>query len=238
LQYDVQIELPIEKAKAPKATIDPVFDVVDRDAIKALQRSQVFWVGDFYNKNLASKMRKMIAELMILHGQNRDVAGRELERMLTGRFSTIELPSGWKGSARAYWESTAANIATTARAQGQVRSFSKLGVEYYEIVNPIDERTCEVCSHMDGKVFRTDAGMGLANAIVGAKSPAAVKDTKPWLGTSALRAISPKAGLGSFKDSKALHGSGQSLPPFHFRCRCTVDVTEEPPGWASDVEDL
>lgn len=243
LQYDMPIELPVEKArrkrpKAPTLAIEPAFDVVDRAAIKALQRSQTFWIGDFYNRNLSTAIRRTISEVMIVNGQHRRVAGPALERALTDRFNTIELPSGWRGSSRAYWESTAANVATTARAQGAVRSFKQTNVEYYEIVNPLDERTCEVCSHMHEKVFRTDDGINLGNRMLGSKTIDDMKATKPWFGAAALRSISPLGGRGTRSDAMSLGAVGMALPPYHFRCRCTIDITDRPPGWDDqDVEE-
>lgn len=224
LQYDLPpMDEPIQKA----AGIDFAFDLVDRSAIKALRRAQTYWIGTFFDRALSPLMRRVIAEVLVTSGDRKE-AGRALEQALVDRFGALALPNGWKGAAREYWESAAANIAATARAQGQVKSLHDLGFTKYEIVNPMDERTCPICQHMDGKEFYVSQGMDQMNAERTAKDPAAIKTLHPWTSVASLFAVSPTPGLrGGDSEAEALAHAGLSLPPYHFRCRCTIDITSD-----------
>lgn len=56
-------------------------------------------------------------------------------------------------------KSQASNLAFTEsaffRSAGQKKSYQELGVDEYEILATLDNRTSEICRHMDGKVFKT-----------------------------------------------------------------------------------
>lgn len=231
----------VEKVKILKtdatllAEINPSFDLIDVAAADALSENQVFWIGEHYDKNLAAGIANTSKTAMIEAGMDRIAAGKLMQRQMGRQFGIVQTPAGWRGTSRGYFEGLAANAATTARVQGQMRSFVDLGVTRYQISNPIDERTCPPCAHMDGKVINIEHGMKVMEAELGAESPEDVKKAHPWVqdskaGMEKLKEYAPKRGeqkneAKREKESKNLGDAGLSLPPFHFRCRCTVDVS-------------
>jgi hypothetical protein len=70
-----------------------------------------------------------------------------------------------------------------------------------------------------------------------------VRQAHPWIqdspkGVKAMKELSPTPGMkGGPEESRKLAEAGFALPPFHYRCRCSVEVTDEAgsfdpaPGW-------
>jgi len=224
LQYN-QEEAAAEKedVQKAKATAKPVLGVKDKKAIEALRRHETFWIGDLYGTRVQRAIRGASKEVLEAGGageMGRDKLREKLERVM----ERVESPEGYVGTASSYLEGVVNNAVTVSRVQGQLRSFEELNIQQYVIVNPIDERTCEVCSHMDGKTFSVSKGIQAVEEEVDAKTPDDVADIHPWLNPEKLLDISPKAGDSGASDSDALMAEGFSMPPFHLNCRCTVDM--------------
>lgn len=225
LQYDTtnfSDELGIEVKKT-----EP-FTLVDEGAVISIQEEHLFWVGEHYDANVSNEIRTAARETVIEAGVDRKVAAKKLqERMKIALFS-VKTPGKFSGSTAQYFEGLVSNAVTNARAMGQLTSFVSLEVEKYQIVNPTDRRTCPVCSHLNGKIFTVQQGANQMQRDLAAKKPEDIKTIHPWMTSKEIRAISPKAGplkgSAGAKDSKKLAGAGVSMPPFHFRCRCTVDI--------------
>jgi hypothetical protein len=77
---------------------------------------------------------------------------------------------------------------------------------------------------MDGKKFSTEQANRQVAAEIEAENRDDIKAAHPWFSYKQVIAISPKAGHVSPQDSAALAKAGFPLPPFHFRCRCAIDV--------------
>lgn len=225
LQYDTanfSNELGIEVKKA-----EP-FTLVDEGAVTAIQEEHLFWVGEHYDANVSKEIRTVTKETVIEAGTDRKAAAKTLQKRMKVALLGVKTPGGFSGSAAQYFEGLVSNAVTNARAMGQLMSFASLEVDKYQIVNPSDKRTCPVCSHVDGKIFTVQQGVSQMERDLKAKKPQDIKNIHPWLTPKEIRAISPKAGplmgTAGAKDSKSLAAAGVSMPPFHFRCRCTVDI--------------
>jgi len=237
LTYDTPNFESVQKASIPKNTkILPMFDVVDERAAKALEGQHTFWIKDHVDRNLAPSIRDTVKKAMIEAGKGRVEAGRILREQLTKELGQVRTPGGWNGTQRQYFEGLAANAATTARAQGNIRSFTDLGITKYQIENPQDERTCKVCMVMDGKIFTVKQGMDVIDKEMSANSPDDVKEAHPWYSEKQLNAITTGPGNQGKTDADVLAAKGYAVPPFHFRCRCAVTVTEESGGFNEVVE--
>lgn len=211
----------VTKAKSDKTgEALPSFDLVDDKAIADLQDDQMLWIGRHYDANVRAAIRSAVQPSMT-QGVGHDVAGRRVAEAIARELGKVVVPDGFRGSAAKYFEGIAANTATNARVRGQVRSFSQIGITRYEIVNPMDDRTTEICAFMNGQVFTVkDAEEQIAKTSA-AKTPAGVKRAHPWLPVGRVQKIFAKGG------TKGLVANGLALPPYHFRCRSTVDVSFE-----------
>lgn len=229
LTYDTPEYKLVSKAEKKKIQIEPAFDVVDEEVVAAVSESQVHWIGEHYDESVRIVVADSVRQTLKT-GVSRKVAGERIQAAVRESLDKIKTPTGFFGTSKEYFKGLAANAATVTRAHGQLRSFDLAGVTRYEIMNPQDEKTCPVCSHMDGKIFKVSHGVRQMEAEMEAETPDAMKKIHPWLSLKALKAISPKSGAVGSKDAASLADAGFALPPFHFICRCTVDMdtTEEP----------
>jgi len=218
LTYDTPNFEQMAKA-APREgfAVLPTFDKLDIDTVDALTEQQMFWLGAHYEENVGATIASTVSEVMAQEGRNRQVAAVTMRERLAETLGQVVTPAGWHGSVRQYMEGVAANAATVGRAYGQVAAFNEAGVTRYEIANPTDERTCPVCSHMDGKNFTVEQANQQIAAELKAESRDDIKSTHPWYNYKELTSISLKAGNVSPQDSAALAKAGFPLPPFHFR---------------------
>ena len=212
------------------AEAKPAFDVIDERAVESLVDHQVFWTGAHYEKNVSDAIARTAKEAIVESGGDPVDAGTRVRAALDLELGRASTPAGYRGSAEQYFEGLVANAATVARTQGQLRSFVDYGITKYTIMNPLDERTCEICGAMDGKTFTTTQGVGVMAGELGS-DPGAVQEAHPWLTSEKLEEMGIKRGEGSMEDSAALAEGGFAMPPFHFRCRCTIDVSQEAGSW-------
>ena len=192
------------------------FDVTDVNAIDALQAQNMFWIGEHYGEHVAAAIATSVSETMVQAGTSRAIADELIRSVVERELGLVTYPSGFRGTAEQYFQGLAANTSTVARAYGQMRSFADIGVTKYTIVNPRDDRTCPVCSQMDGKVFNVADGVAQMNRELEADSPESIKEIHPWVSAKELSKIGGK--------SSDLVNAGLALPGYHFRCRCAVDI--------------
>jgi hypothetical protein len=106
----------------------------------------------------------------------------------------------------------------------------------YVVWPGVPVHNCTRCAHLDGKVFTVEQGAGVMERELAAKTPDGVKRAHPFIGGSfadmeKLLSLSPSKGRGPAKESAALAGAGIAMPPAHYRCRCTVDISTEAGSW-------
>jgi SPP1 gp7 family putative phage head morphogenesis protein len=190
----------------------------ESDATRALRRIELMWIGEA-TSGVAPIVREALDDGLLL-GLDRSERGKAVEALIRERLTDLKLPSGFTGSSDAYFRGLAANAVTNARVQGQLDAFSRLGVKKYEIVNPMDERTSDICRIMNGKVFIVEDAVELLDKLRKSTTPEEYRELHPWLSAKRIEELA-KSG------TEALAEAGQMFPPYHFFCRSTVDVSEE-----------
>lgn len=222
-------EQEMEEVAKAKAQALPSFDLADQEAIDSLAGRNTFWIGAHYSDNISESIAATTTETLAA-GTSRRVAAIAMAEQVASTLGSVTTPGGFHGSALQYFEGLTANAMTVARTFGQMRSFDDIGITKYQIVNPQDSRTCPVCAHMDGKVFTVEQGTAQMAAEMEAEEPGDIKRIHPWLSIGAVQRISGRSGqvrgAAGTRDSAALAAAGFAQPPFHFRCRCTVDIDE------------
>lgn len=226
LGYDFpSVEKPVKKAAGDVVyALEPSFDLVDDYAMNSLGAKQTFWIGKHYNMGISFAINEEASKI-IEKGFGTVQAGKEMQSMINTALSKVSFPAGFRGTDKQYVEALVGNAAAVARNHGQVRSFADIGITTYQITAVGDKRTCARCSHMDGKVFTTKQGIRQAESEIQAITPDEIKKIHPWLSMNQLEKISPKAGHQSAKDSSNLSKAGLALPPYHFKCRCSIDIS-------------
>lgn len=202
------------------AEVSPKFDVLDEGAVKDLQADQMMWIGRHYQQNLRAAVRGAV-EPGMREGVGHNVAGKRVAAAVEKELGRVVVPKGFRGSDAKYFEGIAANTSTNARVRGQIRSFSDIGITKYEIVNPMDTRTTQICAFMNGQTFTVKDANAQIERTSAATNPGQVKAAHPWLSVGKIKSAFRKGG------ARGLSEAGLALPPYHFRCRSTVDVSVE-----------
>lgn len=235
LRYEVRDGELKKAGKTPEsAHLHPSFTAVDSQAVKTLQTHQTFWIGEYYDKNLGGTIASAANDVIVTQGKSGTEAGKVLRTWFSASgaaapgMSSPEsmIPVGWMGTSKDYFKGVAANAATTGRVLGSVRAFEQLGVTNLTVVNPLDERTCPRCSTMNGKHVSLKEASAQSSKLLGAKNPNQIRAAQPWLSTAAFKGMGIKPGEGplTLEEQAAMKAAGIALPPYHFTCRCTVDV--------------
>lgn len=219
LQYRIPDTSKVKKAtKDPTASISLQFGLADDKAIAQLSSQEMMWIGEVY-ENVAPTVNSAIVAA-IQKGLSAADAGTAVAAAVASALGQIAIPNGYNGSAASYFEALAANAITNVRVQGQITSFASLGVPSYEIVNPDDERTTELCHELNGTVFTTEDAVSNMEELAKAETPAEYRAAKPFLPTAEILQLLDEG-------ANVLAQAGQAFPPYHMNCRSTVDVSEE-----------
>lgn len=218
LKADELVDLPIELA--------PNFSLVDHAAVESLTNSQVFWLRQHFSNDTVIAIQD--AGLEDLAGMDAKEAGEVLRNRAEKLFGV----GAFDNMGRAYFSGVATNAATTARVTGSIFEMRTLGVSHYTFIAVDDERTTEICRHLDGKTFKVVEAAETIDEILGASNPDEVRKLHGWkpdtfndiLAKDKVQ-VYPGAPL-SPDDASKVVAAGFAFPPLHFRCRSMVDIAE------------
>lgn len=213
----------VYKADA-RLAIEPSFSTVDQEALAYLKTSQLYWLKNHYDADTLEAIRQAgMDEVLGMEGKD---AAAVVRRHSDAAFGVGVMARAGK----AYFEGVAVNASTTARVNSSIIEMAKIGVTKYEIMNPMDERTSPVCRFMNGKVLEVREAVDQIAELVAAKDPDAVRSIHPWLGGKFNEALASNGATlgknGQFSNPSGVKAAGLALPPYHMRCRSTVDISE------------
>ena len=179
------------------------FDIADLKASEILGKQNLFWVGNYYNKNLKSDIDDTLRGYF-LEGETIDDVAQSFETKFTKLTD--------KGDY--YFEGLAKHTTQTVRNLGKITGYEKAGVKGYRIVAVIDDRTSEICEEMNGKEFLLQRGIDYRDKMLSVGSPEDVKQVSEWLPLEEIQGL----------EADDLPFS-MSLPPFHYGgCRTTTEA--------------
>lgn len=229
IQIQIQKIYSISKKAASKqAKISFNFAQADADAVALINRQQVFWVGDFYDAHLSSRIQAVAKDVLLEQGFDRKEAGRVLEDAVSKEFGLSgdgrskfapKVPARYAGNPSLYFDAVVSTAAHQSRTFGKVSAFNDAGVQTIRLVNPLDRRTGVICQQLAGQVFTTEIAVDHMNGVLGAKDPSDIKTIAPWLSGSQIESILSGTQVGSPDASARLSKAGLMLPPFHAFCR-------------------
>lgn len=154
-----------KKLAAKEAKFSFSFRAKDLRAIKAINRQQVFWVGDFYSTHLSERIAAVTDEILLQRGLGQKEAGKELHKVLRQEFgitkggktnTALQVPARYAGNPEHYFRQVASTVAHRARTFGKINAFSEAGITRYRLLNPMDSRTGRVCFGAGALVLLAD----------------------------------------------------------------------------------
>ena len=223
--------------------VDTTLDAVDSKMLTAVSNVSS-WVTDEYGKRasmLAHGVQKTIQDGMMNGLRSADIA-EQLQKLGQG---TINRSKG-------YWDTIATNVQNRARGFANLRGMEKAGIEAYDYLAVMDERTSDPCRALHGTRFPVSAGLRAYDdlRLQGGNDIEAVEKVMPFVqrrrdhngdleffvqppGTGATviaRVIESAVGTpdarGRFADvlsATELAAAGVVVPPIHNRCRSTIE---------------
>lgn len=229
-KYTLMMYTVNKEGLATTLKITPRMTLVDGAAVKAIGEEQVYWIGNFYNRSLSEQIRVTVDHTMLKEGLSRLEAGKTLHGRLVRHFgigkgtaSPVQVPPTFRGTLQDYFSGLSATVRNRATNIGNVITYQEIGVEEYEIIAVMDERTSEICQLMNGRRFTIEQAREYVEKYLGATTPEEIKDQVGWRKPADVEKIlkGPKG-----KQQERLSGAGMQLPPYHFRCRTTTRVTQ------------
>lgn len=218
-----------------KAAISVRIDLTlaDLQAIEELGDTGILWFRDidgapYFDTAAQNAIRNDALELIAAGKDSTQVAAQ-----LADKAEALFGVGKFSGRGRSYWGGVAEHAATMAGVKGQLTGLVELGWTRYELINPVDERTTQICQYMNGKTVLVSAGVAETEAVAAAGSVEAVKAVKPFAPGGSSEAVTglfgksaPPFGGGAFTEAQSakLAEAGFATPPFHFRCRTFVDI--------------
>lgn len=222
-----------KKFTAKQVKVGFTFNLVDTRAVSAINRQQVFWVGDFYSAKLSERIRAVSEDVLLKQGLSQREAGKLLHKVIKQEFGVTKggptkfaptVPARYAGKPQLYFNGVAATSAHQAQTFGTLNAMREAEVSSYRLLNPMDERTGRVCQLMNGQTFTVSSGVEKMNSILAAKTPDEVRESAPWLNSTSLQGVLGDAAKGSKDATDRLTEAGVQLPPFHMLCRTEVVV--------------
>lgn len=224
-----------------KMTIGANWNAVDKRIAEHLVRSTGNFVTDEYKRRNAEfgELAKKIVDDGVAQGLGREQIARNLDDAARGRI---------EGRSKFYWEVIAGAFVGRGRSFAQLSGYAEAGIDEYQIVSVLDERTTQICRYLDGKTFTVASGLRAFGDQEKIRDPEQIKKVNPWgriakgpngqqtifvnhaRGRQAV-AVVERSGFGARDDAgtfsrgrsaRELENLGLGFPPYHGLCRTTT----------------
>lgn len=166
-----------KRISAKAANVKATFSLVDTNAVKAIGQHQVLWIGDFYSEHLSTRIRGVSEEIMLKRGLSNREGGKALRAALKREFGITpggktsiapQIPARFAGNPDLYFRGVASTAGHQSRTFGSMRAFSDAQIVRYEIINPNDSRTGQICFAPETPILRVDGNFSsICDIMVG-----------------------------------------------------------------------
>lgn len=192
-------------AKALKDIFRDIPAFTSKDAMELLRQSLADTLGPAFGNAIGPKISEL-TQAALEEGLGRDALAELLHQGL-GEAA----PGGYT-----YWDVVASSAIVRARSFRAISGMEEAGITEYEILAMGDERMCPICGALNGTIFSVAETRKVINKALDITDPEKFKEAMPWHKGSPLG-----------KSISGLTAGGQSIPPFHGRCRCTLVTASE-----------
>ena len=196
------------EASAAALRVTPKLTAIDEATIQVLKETDNFLLSSMHQRNVANKANQKAIEVLTEGFGERELA-RRLEEEVG---ETILLNS------RANIKVIANDTINKARNFSRINQYEKIGIQTYEFIAILDERTTPMCRYMNGRTFSTETSLGIVEdvmnfGVVDDDNLEKFKTLRPWGNVDNKRL---KAGQNAIfiKDAR---GAKTFLPDSSFR---------------------
>lgn len=200
--------------------------------------------GLFIRNELGREMTSLTAHGRSIVEQGlRDGLGREA----IAADLRSQIPGMWRKYGENYSRVVASNAMVRSRSISQAGAYRDAGVERFEVVAMLDERTTEYCRYMNGQIITVGKASKINDAAAAARSVDELREANPFMRTvwdDELRqrkiqtttgvdiAYIDRSGAGILDDpgehtpilsgDQLPAGANIGFPPYHMSCRTTT----------------
>lgn len=209
----------------------------DVRAVQRIAHQQGWWVRDEWGQRSDRLTRdgRDIVRRGLAQGLGRDEIGRDLRQ---------QLPGMWQKYGQSYARLNAGMAMSRARSYSEIASYQDAGIESYEIVSVIDERTTDICRALDGQIISVGRASALLDAQMQLAQPEDIRTVAPLCrevhrgsqylietanGEKVAEVVRSGYGVRDDRGTNSYSRMGDQLadasigmPPYHFDCRTTT----------------
>lgn len=149
--------------KARRSAITRTFTAIDRAAIDFLANYQLQLLGDV-STELAAGIKRTITQ-GVLTGKSIPEVAREIGRV-------VKDPEAFRKAGKTVFKSAQRRATVIARTEtlrahneGRKAFYREVGIKKVKWLTAHDERTCAICSGLDGEVFRIEDDPGMPHPV-------------------------------------------------------------------------
>lgn len=184
---------------------DAVFDLLDTRVITMLENMDAVWLGKFITdrdteERIFNWLRQKFEQGDIELGPD----SKTVDQFIDEFSDVLDLE---RFKIRRIIETTA----NRTRNYANVMYINQAGIQRYEIVELMDDRTCGWCRHMNGKTFSTGNTVSKIEQLTNSEFRN-IGDISPFATTFNLEVFQEM-------DSNTLEANGISTPSYHPHCR-------------------
>ena len=195
-----------------------LWGIKDQQLASQIQNQNLFWIGKHFGTDISDGFRNTLTKAM-----EQGFTREQLANALREQFSDLGEKS------HAYWQGLAEHTALRIREFGRLSGYEKAGVKYYRLVNPMDDRTSEICWALvsQNKIYPLDEALEVRDNLMDIDVNAEgleeareqVKALAPWVRESQIERDADGNPVG-------ISGAHTPFPPFHWKCRTETEIVE------------
>ena len=193
-----------------------LWGIEEQALVAQVQKQNIFWIGQHFGADISQDFRDTLTKALE-QGYTKEMLADALKE----RFSDL----GDKGAY--YWQGLAEHTALRIREFGRLSGYEKAGAKGYRLVNPMDNRTSEICWALvsQGKVYPLEVALEVRDNLMTIdvekegleEARERIKALAPWVKESQIERDKEGNPVG-------VSGAHTPFPPFHWKCRTQTEI--------------
>lgn len=169
--------------------------------IDGMIASTRYYTNEFFNTQVVPSLITEVRKVLDGTGTFAKPDFRSVQKVLDARLKSVP-----------YWRVVANASASRSFHYGFLKAAQFQGFTSYRFEAVIDQRTSEICNHLDGTIWHLADAINLVERTAKAENAEEVKELMPWVKFDDIKEL----------DQNALRDLGVMVPPLHGNCRSTI----------------
>jgi hypothetical protein len=198
----------VQAARRGAAVVDALqaFDALpnNQEIFDGMTRAARYWTNGYFNNRVIPQLQRAVEKFIESDGlTDPSEVFRLIRRNLDDRLLK-RVP---------YWHTVSSSAASRAYHYGVIKGGQRTGYVGYRLVAVVDNRTTDICLHLNGREFWLADAEQVYDRIATAESED-IKDVHPWISKEEYTAMT----------EQQVYNRAAYVPPFHGRCRTTMQL--------------